>query len=313
MATFYTLPSGIRIGVLRGGSSPEYDISIKTGSHILNNLRETHQPVDIFISRDGKWHMQGVERTPDRILNHVDVVFNALHGTFGEDGHVQDILNRHGIKYTGSDKYSSAISMNKWLTKEKAKSVGIKTPLAFIVRQEDSIPEKARAIWSSLPHPLIVKPACSGSSFGLYKVNTFDELISVLETVLSGHGSAVVEEYITGKEASCGVIDDFRGRLLYTLPTVETRPENQFFSPGNFSESEKKEIARIAELVHKTLELEHFSKSDFIVSPRRGVYFLETNTSPKIGDKSPLSKSLEAVGVSTKEFLHHLLGLALNK
>src|SRR5690242_7505381 len=81
-----SLPRSLRIGVIRGGPSTEYKESLLTGEYVLSHLRETHKPFDIFISKDGTWHMQGVPRTPDRVLKHTDVVWNALHGEYGEDG-----------------------------------------------------------------------------------------------------------------------------------------------------------------------------------------------------------------------------------
>lgn len=297
-----SLPLSLRIGVIRGGPSAEYDVSLQTGGNILKILAETHKPIDIFISRDGTWHVQGIERSPERILKHVDVIFNALHGTYGEDGQIQHLLDNNGVRYTGSDRYSSAIAMNKWLTKERAKLAGIKTPLAFLVRRGDSIPEKASLIFNSIPHPMIAKPACSGSSFGLYKVNSFPELISVLETILNDHDSAIVEEFIAGKEASCLVTDNFRGQHPYSFPI------NQVLST-----KESRSIQDISTKIHEELGLSHYSESDFIISPRRGVYFLEVNTLPKFHEKSTISKSLESVGVSVKDFLHHVIGLALDK
>ena len=109
------LPSSFRIAVIRGGPSSEYETSLASGGYVLKRLSETHKPLDIFISRDGQWHINGIERSPDRILNHVDVVWNALHGA--TDGTVQDILDRHNILYTGSNRLSSAIAMNTALTK----------------------------------------------------------------------------------------------------------------------------------------------------------------------------------------------------
>ena len=94
MSTLFSpLSSSLRIGVLRGGPSSEYDVSLKSGHEVLKHLSQTHKPLDIFISRNGTWHVQGIERSPERILKHVDVIFNALHGKFGEDGRVQEILD----------------------------------------------------------------------------------------------------------------------------------------------------------------------------------------------------------------------------
>ncbi|MCX6702162.1 MAG: hypothetical protein NTX96_03155 [Candidatus Zambryskibacteria bacterium] len=271
-----TLSPSLHIGVLRGGPSSEYDVSLKTGANVLKHLSDTHRPIDIFISRDGKWHINGLERSPERILKNVDVVFNALHGSYGEDGQVQEVLNHLGVPYTGSGKMESAIAMNKWMTKERAILAGIRTPVAMLVRQTDSLTDKAKEIFNSMSGPMIVKPTCGGSSLGLYKANSFNELLSALETVLSEHGSAVVEEYIIGKEGTCGVIDDFRGQKTYSLPPVEIIPptgklfdydskyngKSKEICPGNFSEKEKKEIERATQLIHNKLGLSHYSRSD---------------------------------------------------
>lgn len=301
MYTGSSLPLSLRIGVIRGGPSPEYDVSLQTGGNVLKILADTHKPIDIFISRDGTWHVQGIERSPERILKHVDVVFNALHGTYGEDGQIQHLLDNNGVRYTGSDRYSSAIAMNKWLTKERVKSVGIKTPLAFLIRRGDNIPEKAKLIFETIPHPLIVKPTCSGSSFGLYKVNSFPELISVLETILNDHDSAIVEEFIAGKDVSCLVTDNFRGQETYSFPLSEI-----------LSREEASCVENISKKIHNELGLSQYSKSDFVISKRRGVYFLEVNTLPKFHEKSIISKSVNSVGSTIKEFVHHIIAEAIN-
>lgn len=294
------LSKSLRIGVVRGGPSSEYDLSLQTGKEVLKHLSETHSPIDIFISRDGKWHIQGIERSPERILKTVDVVFNATHGTFGEDGTIQDILSHHGVPFTGSDKYTSAISMNKWLTKDIAIKAGIKTPIHIVVREDDSIEERSNEIFNSIPHPLIIKPARSGSYLGIYVAENFSELVNALDSVLSNHGPAIVEEFINGREVSCLVLDDFRGQDVYAFPpTIKlTRDETEL-------------VENISKQVHQLMGLRHYSKSDFIVSPKRGVYFLEVNTSPKFTEKSPILKTISGVGVSMKDFLHHVIGLAV--
>src|ERR1700733_8325207 len=166
-----TLPKSLRIGVVRGGPSFEYDVSLRSGGNVLKILSETHQPIDIFISRDGTWHVGGLPRSPEKILKNMDVVFNALHGTYGEDGQIQEIFDTYSVPFTGSDTFASRIAIHKQVTKERARAAGIKTPVSFVVTQEDSIAEKAKEIFGSIPGPLVVKPTCSGSSFGLYKTN----------------------------------------------------------------------------------------------------------------------------------------------
>ncbi len=322
-----TLPKSLRIGVIRGGPSPEYSVSLKTGQNVLEALSVTHKPIDIFISQDGVWHIQGLEKSPERILKNIDVVFNALHGAWGEDGGVQEILDHHKVPYTGSNRFSSAFSMNKWLVKEKLGNSGIKTPVYAVVRRSDNLSLKTKEIFNSIPHPLMVKPANGGSSQGVYKVNSYSELLSAIENVLVGYDMALVEEFIAGREATIGIINNFRGQNSYALPVIEIIPpagklfdfeskyngKSKEICPGNFSGEEKMEIEKISKIVHESLGLGHYSRSDFIVSPRRGIYFLEVNTLPGLTKESLFPKALDSVGVSTKDFLHHILGLALNR
>lgn len=322
-----TLPDSLRIGVIRGGPSSEYDVSIKTGAHILEVLSETHRPIDIFISKDGQWHMQGLEKSPAQILKNVDVVLNALHGEYGEDGKLQELLEAHGVKFTGSKKYPSSLAMNKWQTKEHLKQIGIKTPTYVLVRQTDDLKEKAKEIFNTVPHPLIIKPVRGGSSLGIKIAKNYTELYTALYDVLSDGSDAIVEELISGKEATAGVIEGFRGSEVYVLPPIEIRHtgknnifdfdskysgESQEICPGNFSQNEKKEIEEVSALVHKHLGLRHYSRSDFIVSPKRGVYFLEVNTLPGFTKESLFPLALNSVGSSVKEFLHHVLLQTLN-
>ncbi len=307
------LPRSLRIGVLRGGPSSEYGDSLETGNFVIQNLVDSHKPIDIFISNDGVWHMQGVPKSPENIFKHLDVVFNGLHGVYGEDGGVQEMLNHHGVRYTGSDRYPSGITMNRWLVKEHLKPLGIKTPVSILVRNTDSLNMKAKEIWNSIPTPIVVKPAKGGYSAGYYRADFYQELLQALEEILSTHDSAIAEEYIAGTRASSGVIEDFRNLHLYTLAPVELDAENNPGYPTRFTDEQKNEIQNLAKQIHKGLGLRHYSTTDFIVTPRRGIYVLEINTQPKLGEKSVIRKSLEAVGVSIKDFIHHTINLALNR
>ncbi|TSC70777.1 MAG: D-alanine-D-alanine ligase [Parcubacteria group bacterium Gr01-1014_46] len=329
-----TLPDSLRIGVIRGGPSNEYEVSLLGGAHVLELLSETHRPIDIFISKDGSWHMHGVEKSPEKILKNVDVVWNALHGQYGEDGKLQELLAHHGVKHNGSGKYSSALAMNKWLTKEHLKNFGIKTPTYALVRQTDDLKAKSKEIFNSIPGPLVVKPTQGGSSLGIKIVNTYVDFYNALYEVLSLQSDALVEEFIVGKEATVGVIENFRNSKTYSLPPVEIRykgensnkekdtdfwdynskynGESQEICPGNFTAKEKREMEALATLVHDHLGLRHYSRSDFIVSPKRGVYFLEVNTLPGMAKNSLFPLALKSVGSSVKDFLHHVLLLSLN-
>lgn len=322
------VPSNIKIGVIRGGPSSDYDLSLQTGAHVLEVLSETHRPIDIFISKDGVWHMGGFEKTPERILKNVDVVFVATHGDYGEDGKIQDLLKHHGVLYTGTNKYEAGVALNKFLTKEYLRNLNIKTPVYDVVRQTDDLKQKSKEIFTNIPGPLIVKPIRGGSSRGITVTNNYKDLYTAIYEILSNGQDVIVEEYIKGKEGVVTVVENFRNNDLYSFPPVEVRLEkNKYFfdnesklnsvdlihSPGNFSEKEKKEMEKLAQAIHKTMGLRHYSKVDFIVSPKRGVYFLEINSLPSLQKESVITKSLHTVGSSMKEFVHHVLNLALGK
>ena len=319
----------INVGVLRGGPSSEYDVSLKTGGSVLKNLPEEKYNIhDIFISKDGEWHFRGMPFPPERIINQVDVVFNAMHGEYGEDGTVQQILDTFAVPYTGSNAFSSAICMNKLLTKQGIEPYGIDTPQYTIIEgSEDNLERDIFDIFRNFTQPSVIKPMVGGSSVGVTIANSFDELRDGVYKALGYSNRVLVEEYIHGREVTCGVVEDFRDEDFHALMPVEivTKGKNSFFDynakyngetdeicPANFDNIIKDEIQRLAIEAHKALGLNHYSRSDFIVSPR-GIYFLEVNTLPGLTTESLLPKSLEAGGTKLSDFLDHLVELAMGR
>ncbi|MCX6736224.1 MAG: D-alanine--D-alanine ligase [Candidatus Parcubacteria bacterium] len=325
----------IRVGVLRGGISPEYDVSLKTGDSVLRHLPDDkYLPVDLLMTKDGTWHANGLPIDPAKLSRRVDIVFNALHGEYGEDGKVQRLFENYGIPFTGSSSLPSSIGMNKVLSKDIFKRVGLRTPLHYSVsskrlneelEHEDTFQYLLFEILGAVPLPLIAKPVSGGSSVGTYIIKDEKELARAL-TELAGMGWDILfEEFINGREATCGVVDSFRGQDTYSLLPVEIRPatDKTFFDydakynggtqeicPGNFTRRESEVIQNMAKLAHKALRLRHYSRSDFIVTPK-GIYILEVNTLPGLTGESLLPKSLRAVGASLPEFIDHIITLAL--
>lgn len=322
----------IRVGVVRGGPSSEYDVSLKTGASILKNLPERYAPVDILISKNGEWHAGGLPTRPEKILPHVDVVFNALHGAYGEDGLFQQMLEAHGIPYTGSDSLASAIGMNKSLARGRFAEAGIKIPYGMTLRADEyeaaGGPDGRFAfdLFRRFPQPSVVKPLSSGSSVGVGIAHTHDELSEALAQAFSFGDAVLIEEYIRGREATCGVVDDFRGHDTHALLPIEIiKPkqsrffdydakyggESQELCPSpNFSQEQKQAIEKLAVEAHRAIGARHYSRSDFIVSPR-GIYLLEINTLPGLTSESLLPKALAAGGTQLEQFLGHILTLAL--
>lgn len=315
----------LRVAVLRGGPSDEHMISMRTGSNLLDNLsQEKYIVYDISISKDGNWYFNGGQVIPEKFLRHIDVVLNALHGNYGGDGKIQKLLDHFNIPYTGSDSFGSALSMNKNLSKQVYKKIGIKTPYHSLLKKENYTDNSVFEIFREIPMPCVVKPINSGSSVGVYVAGSLDELVNAIDGAFEFADSILVEEFINGKEIICGVIDNFRESEHYSLlPTELVLSEGNgilrnddkyigFFeeiTPGRLSQNEKNEIQRLAVEAHKALGLRHYSSSDFIVHPKRGIYLLETNSLPALHEEAIIPKSLEIIGSNLSEFLDHLIEL----
>jgi D-alanine-D-alanine ligase len=293
------------VAVLRGGPSSEYDVSLKTGASVLAALnKDAYEPRDIFISRGGAWHLHGVEMHPERALRGVDVAFNAMHGHYGEDGTVQHLLDNLGVAYTGSGAYPSAVAFDKHRTREAVAVFGVKIPHGTVLSADkiSDLEATARNIFRSFPHPAIVKPVANGSSIGISAADNFHGLVWALENAFKHSNKVLIEEYIKGRDATVGVIDNFRNERTYTTIPV----------PSTFTDQEKQILANAARAVHEGLGLAHYSRSDFVVSPR-GIYFLEVNTLPGLTTESLLPKALEAGGTKLSHFLDHIISLARGK
>ena len=325
------------MGILRGGVGHEYEVSLKTGANVLKNLpSDKYQPVDMLLSRDGTWHVNGLPVSPERAVRSVDVIFNALHGEFGEDGQVQQILDLLQTPYTGSGTVASALGMDKPRAKEIFKKAGLKVPNGVVLKRgdqtlrQDSGQAETEAVaydaFQKISPPWIIKPAGSGSSVGLYLARTFPELVQAIESCFKFSDAVLVEEYIRGKEATCGVVDSLRGQDYYSLLPIEiVTPDNKNLfdyeakytgitseiCPGRFTKDEKKELESLSAQIHRALGLRHYSRSDFILSPR-GIYVLEVNTLPGLTEESLIPKSLRASGIPYGQFLDHIVTLALN-
>lgn len=317
----------IVVGVLRGGPSSEYAVSLKTGENILRSLpQEKYKPLDIFISRQGEWHNKGLVREPEKILRHIDVAFNAMHGEYGEDGTVQKILRDHSIPYTGSEVMASRFAIKKEMTKELLAREGLKVLPSIVVRPDDDTQTTCALVHKKMPSPWVVKPTGKGSSVGVSIVRTLPDLEKAISEVLRIDSLALVEKYTKGREATCGILEHFRGQNYYALPVIEIiPPKGKFFDyqskydgstkeicPGRFTAREKTHIQDAAIRAHKALGCRHYSRTDMILA-NDTIWVLETNTLPGLTSQSLFPKSAEAIGLSFPGLLDHLVKLALNK
>ncbi len=316
------------VGILRGGTSSEYELSLKTGAAMLAALpEERYDARDIFIDKRGYWHLRGMPTDSSRALSQVDVVLNALHGGVGEDGTVQRILERAGVPYAGARAQAAALSLNKIRAREVLQQAGIRMPhaVSFNLGNALTTGEMSHLVFSQFGPPYIVKPAQEGGSHGIKMAMTLLELPDALGDVLDAFGVVLVEQYIRGQEVSVGLIEDFRGDELYVLPPahVEIPDDADFVEfahhqggglrhnvPSNFTQAEKQAIADLARAAHRALGLSHFSRADMILTPRT-VYLLEVNAIPGLYPGASFPPMLESVGSSVPEFLRHAIKLAM--
>jgi len=320
--------SKLRVAVLRGGLSDEYNVSLWTGATVLEHIdRSIFEPIDIVITKEGEWLSEGRVRLPEHILTSVDVVFNALHGSYGEDGTVQRLFERYAVPYTGSKAYASNVAMNKVMTKQYLKDADIQVPKHMHVTRDslNDIGRVSEKIADMFGPQYIIKPVASGSSVGTMMVKNPLLLSQALTNALERFEEVIVEVKIPGREATCGVIERFRDQALYALPPVEIviPPHADFFDetvkyngstqeicPARFDSATKQEIERVSKDVHSILGLSQYSRSDFIIADD-GIYFLEVNTLPGLTSESLFPKALEAVGGTYTNFITHLLADAL--
>jgi D-alanine-D-alanine ligase len=318
----------IIVGVLRGGTSGEYNLSLKTGAAMMQALPEERYEVrDILIDRSGLWHLRGQPTTVSRALSQLDVALNALHGGVGEDGTVQRLLERVGTPYAGARPPAAGISLNKARARELLQQAGIRMPRAISFTLDNGIDtsEMAQAVFAEFGPPYIVKPVSEGAGRGIRMAAHIIELPDAIGDVLDEYGRAIVEEYVRGHEVSLGLVENFRNEELYVLPPAHTAREGLYLAPAahesgklshtipsSFSHVQKLSLADTARRAHRALGLSHFSRADVILAPS-GIYLLEVNAIPGLYPGASFPAMLEAVGSSVTEFLEHAIHLALGR
>lgn len=303
----------IRVGVLRGGTGKKYDDSLKTGAYVLRNLpREHFEPIDIFIDKSGVWHLGGAPVSYDKLRARVDVIWNTLHGFYGEDGKVQQLLESLGLPYMGSGPLASAITMNKRLLKERLAALGVKTPRGIYIDhwgtddRDAAVSSVVQTVSQKLSPPWIVEPVSRGQANGEIRSTTRDELAAVLYQMFDANLPVLVEEAVLGRQASVVALDKFRGQDVYTFPATYADDSRRRMSPTG-----SMELQALAQSVHKGLDMRHYSRIEAIVTPKGDLYVTNVETMPILHDEAGIHESLASTGSSFKEVSKHLIDLAL--
>ena len=343
----------MKIVVLAGGLSPERNVSLSTGTMVTEALRGLgHHAalVDMFFGLEGKdapltdyfdapiseEYKKIGSAAPDleqvragrkdqsaglfgpgvlELCRMADMVFLALHGTCGEDGRVQAAFDLLGIPYTGAGYLSSAIAMDKDLTKRLVADV-VTTPawktVEYTARDIDALVGEAQL-------PLVVKPVASGSSIGVSIAHTEEELRAALTEGLTVGGRTVLEQYISGREIQVGILD------AEALPSIEIITKDGFYDyankyqpgaavevcPAEISPEAEQALRGAALAVYRTLGLSVYSRADFILDENGRVWFLEINTLPGMTPTSLLPQEAAAVGIGYPQLCQRILDASL--
>ncbi len=285
-----------RVGVLRGGNSFGYEQSIRSGSIALKHLSDKYHVQDIFIDKNGTWHMQGIPVLPHDAAQRVDVIFNALN-TFDKDVH--HFLDYHSVPHTGSGAIELAVLNNRLLSKCAFTTNDFKTPF----HKEIQPGTNAFNLFRTFPMPAIIKFFDKPDIIIVKNIEELEKVLEINERLL-------IEEYIPGTKVSVHVIENFREQAIYALPPVEIY-DDRYVVPSNFSHIVKDKLIDFTRKVHEFLSLKHYSYSDFIIHPKRGIYLVRVGSLSDISEQSAFAKSIQSVGSSVPNFIHHVVEMAL--
>ncbi|MDI2130481.1 D-alanine--D-alanine ligase family protein [Yinghuangia seranimata] len=305
-----------RVVVLAGGLSHERDVSLRSGRRIADALRAIDVDVEV-LDVDGRLL---AALTADR----PDVVFPALHGSYGEDGAVRDVLELLGIPYVGSRPDASRLTFDKPMAKAALRAAGVRTPDSVTLPQDTFRDLGAGAVLDAivarLGLPLFVKPARGGSALGASVARTLDELSSAMVGAFAYGDVALVETYLEGTEVAVSVVDTGDGPTA--LPVVEIVPDTgvydytarytagmtEFFAPSRLAPEAAQAAVQAALTAHQVLRLRDVSRTDLIVDAEGTPWFLEANVAPGMTETSLLPLAIAAAGLDAgilyRELLH---------
>ena len=307
---------GKKILVLMGGYSAEREVSLRSGQAVLNALKSNGYEA-LGMDLKGTAIQQLTEYEPD-------LVFIALHGKDGEDGTIQGLLEILGIPYTGSGVASSAIGMNKVLTKKILIYEGIPTaPFIILNKNEFTDPDRVlRQMLEGIGLPMVIKAATQGSSIGTFIVDKTEQIMDAITAAFEYDNELLVEQFIDGTEVTSTVLGN---ESLQVLPLIEITSANEFYDyeskytpgmcqhiiPARIPEDVHTDVIRLSEQVYRSIGCRGFSRIDFIVDRNGNPFVLEINTLPGMTEMSLVPDAARAAGISFEELVEKIVQLAL--
>jgi D-alanine-D-alanine ligase len=312
----------INLGIIYGGRSGEHEISVRSAESVKKALRpERYDIQEFFITKEGRWQPHPILPEPGANPD-LDVVFPLLHGPFGEDGTVQGLLELAGLPYVGAGVLASSVSMDKAVMKRLWQAAGIPIVDYIVLDKGKWTPESANVPFG---FPVFVKPANLGSSVGISKAKTNEELRKALETASHYDHKIVVERGVAGREFECSVLG---GDPPRAATPCEILPSREFYDyedkyllntarielPAKMTEAQTGEIQSLAVRCFEVVGCEGMGRVDFLMEGATGkIYANEINTIPGFTSISMYPKMWEYSGISYSELLDQLIDLALKR
>jgi D-alanine--(R)-lactate ligase len=338
----------LRVGIVFGGCSEEHPISVKSAQEVARNLNlAKYEPFYIGITKSGAWKLcdgpvanwengscRPAVLSPDRSVHgllvleqgryetiRLDMVFPVLHGKLGEDGAMQGLLELSGVPYVGCDVQSSALCMDKSLAYIVARSAGVATPNFWTVAANENIdPDR-------LTYPVFVKPARSGSSFGVSKVTRKEELLSAVETARQYDSKVLIEEAVVGSEVGCAILGNDTDLIAGEVDRIslshgffrihqESEPESgsensTAIVPADISAESRSLVRETAKTLYRALGCRGLSRVDMFLKEDGEVVLNEVNTLPGITSYSRYPRMMAAAGLPLTEVIDRILSLTL--
>lgn len=304
-----------RIGVLMGGLSREREISLKSGANCLAALEKLgYEAVAVDVGRDIAAVLQ---------QQNIDIAFLALHGSYGEDGAIQGLLEMMGIPYTGSRVMASALAMNKVISKQVAAYHGVPTPPFTVFDCRRELAAACDEAAASLTFPVMVKPSEEGSSLGVIRVDDSGGLEEIVSRLCRDYREVLAEEYIDGEEITVGLLET--DTELTALPVLQLVPKAEFYDydakyqegmtefilPAEISDDIAELSQSLAVRIHRVMGCRGFSRVDFMIDAEGVPQFTEINTLPGMTDTSDLPAQALEAGISYEQLVEIMLGSAL--
>ena len=319
------------IAIIMGGYSSEHGISIKSGNVVYKYLdRDKYHPYRVVITREKWFYLDENNREfpvekSDFSLNidgnkiHFDCVFNAIHGTPGEDGLMQAYFELLGIRHTSCNHYEAALTFNKRDLLSTLKPYGVPCAQSYFLNKGQDVDEDA--IVEKVGLPCFVKANRAGSSYGVSKVYQKEELGNAIENAFKEDTQIIIESFLDGTEVSVGVIT-YENKVT-VLPATEIISENDFFdfeakylgkskeiTPARISEKQESNVRQLAEFIYKTLGLKGYTRSEFIFIGDVP-HLLEINTTPGLTEESLLPQQARTAGISLEDLFDSAIVEAL--